>query len=447
MARHHDTTSYGAVWRLHFIAGLLVLPVLLLMAATGGAYLFQEEIDAAVYGDLLTAPAATQITPSLWLAAAETAGDGVASRITIPQDGRSAEVVVRRAGGPSVRLHLDPATARLLGETPPDGAMAWVKALHSLTLLGPQANLLAELAAGWAVVLVATGLVLWWPRPDRQAPAGPRGLMRRLHGWTGAFAGTIILFLALTGMPWSALWGKTVRDWTNAAGWGRPTAPAAAGAWGAPPARADQHGGHEDVPMPWALQNDPLPHGHDHGPGPVDRGMALEAVFATAERAGLPRPYAISLSSDPALAWSVSHMAARAEDQRTLYVAPDGTVVADIGYADFGPAAKAVEWGVATHQGRQYGAINRWLMLAGCLAIWVLALSGLAMWWIRRPRGRIGAPPRIASPRGRLVLGLVVIPLALVFPLVGGSLILAVAIDWVLRRLTVRSAAPTGANA
>ena len=183
--------------------------------------------------------------------------------------------------------------------------------------------------------------------------------------------------------------------------------------------------------MPWALQNDPLPHGHDHGPGPVDRGMALEAVFATAERAGLPRPYAISLSSDPALAWSVSHMAARAEDQRTLYVAPDG----------------AVEWGVATHQGRQYGAINRWLMLAGCLAIWILALSGLAMWWIRRPRGRIGAPPRTASPRGRLVLGLVVIPLALVFPLVGGSLILAVAIDWVLRRLTVRSAAPTGANA
>ncbi|MBU2136476.1 MAG: PepSY domain-containing protein, partial [Alphaproteobacteria bacterium] len=136
MARHHDTTSYGAVWRLHFIAGLLVLPVLLLMAATGGAYLFREEIDAAVYGDLLTAPAATQITPSLWLAAAETAGDGVASRITIPQDGRSAEVVVRRAGGPSVRLHLDPATAHLLGETPPDGAMAWVKALHSLTLLG-----------------------------------------------------------------------------------------------------------------------------------------------------------------------------------------------------------------------------------------------------------------------------------------------------------------------
>ena len=86
-------------------------------------------------------------------------------------------------------------------------------------------------------------------------------------------------------------------------------------------------------------------------------------------------------------------------------------------------------------------------MLAGCLAIWILALSGLAMWWIRRPRGRIGAPPRTASPRGRLVLGLVVIPLALVFPLVGGSLILAVAIDWVLRRLTVRSAAPTGANA
>lgn len=445
MTRHQDTASYGAVWRLHFIAGLLVLPVLLLMAATGGAYLFRDEIDAAIYGDLLTAPAAAEITPSLWLPAAEAAGGGVARRIIVPQDGRSAEVVVRRADGRSIRLHLDPTTGRVLGETPPDGSMAWVKALHSLTLLGPQANPLAELAAGWAIVLVATGLVLWWPRQGRRSPASPRGLLRRLHGWTGTAAGGLILFLALTGMPWSALWGKTVREWTNAAGWGRPVAPAAAGVWAPARAEGPNHGGHGAAPMPWALQNDPLMHGRP--PTLLDREASLDAVFAAAEGAGLPRPYAISLSSDPDLAWSVSHMASKAEDQRTLYVAPDGRVAADIGYDDFGPAAKAIEWGVATHQGRQYGALNRWLMLSGCLAIWALALSGLAMWWIRRPRGRIGAPPRTNGSRPMIALGLVLIPLALIFPLVGGSLILAAATDRVFQRLTAKSAAPTGANA
>ncbi|MCG9916278.1 MAG: PepSY domain-containing protein [Phenylobacterium sp.] len=443
MTRSHDIRGYGAVWRLHFIAGLLVLPFLMLMAATGGAYLFREEIDAAVYGDVLKAPPSETITPSAWLSAAETATGGEATRVTVPQAGRSAEVILRLPSGDQTRLHLDPGSGTVLGQTPPDGSMDWVKDLHSLTLLGPQANLLAELAAGWAIVLVVTGAVLWWPSRSRQSPAGQRGLLRRLHGWTGSFAGLVILFLALTGMPWSALWGKTVREWTNAAGWGRPAAPAAAGAWGGGP-KAAGHGDHGGPALPWTLQTTTLDHG---GQAHIlDRAQVLDRVAATASEAGLPKPFSIALSKDPDLAWSASHMGRQAEDMRTLYIAPDGQVSADIAYGDFGPAAQVIEWGVATHQGRQYGEFNRWLMLAGCVAIWVLALSGLAMWWLRRPRGRLGIPPRTTSPRRHLVLVLVVTPFALIFPLVGGSLMFAVAVDFAFQRLAPRLAVQTGAQ-
>ena len=443
MTRSHDTRGYGAVWRLHFIAGLLVLPILMLMAATGGAYLFREEIDAAVYGEILEAPAAPAVTPSKWLQVAETATGGEATRITVPKAGRSAEVILRLPSGEQTRLHLDPGSGTVLGETPPNGSMDWVKDLHSLTLLGPQANLLAELAAGWAIVLVATGAVLWWPSRSRQHPAGQRGVLRRVHGWTGGFAGLVILFLALTGMPWSALWGQTVREWTNAAGWGRPAAPAAAGAWGGGPKSAG-HGDHGGPAMPWTLQTTTLDHGGQAHL--LDRAQVLDRVAATASKEGLPTPFSIALSKDPDLAWSASHMGRQAEDMRTLYIAPDGQVSADIAYGDFGPAAQVIEWGVATHQGRQYGEVNRWLMLAGCVAIWVLALSGLAMWWLRRPRGRIGIPPRPTSPRTYLVLALVVIPLALIFPLVGGSLMFAIALDLVLQRLAPRPAVQPGAQ-
>ena len=48
-ARPPMSGAYRAVWRWHFYAGLLVLPVLCLMALTGGLYLFKDEIDAAVY--------------------------------------------------------------------------------------------------------------------------------------------------------------------------------------------------------------------------------------------------------------------------------------------------------------------------------------------------------------------------------------------------------------
>jgi len=43
---------YNAVWRWHFIAGLLVLPFLVMMAITGGAYLFRPELDHMVYRPL-----------------------------------------------------------------------------------------------------------------------------------------------------------------------------------------------------------------------------------------------------------------------------------------------------------------------------------------------------------------------------------------------------------
>ncbi|HEY0115551.1 MAG TPA: PepSY-associated TM helix domain-containing protein, partial [Allosphingosinicella sp.] len=37
------------MWRWHFYAGLIVLPVLVWLAVTGGLYLYKPEIERAVY--------------------------------------------------------------------------------------------------------------------------------------------------------------------------------------------------------------------------------------------------------------------------------------------------------------------------------------------------------------------------------------------------------------
>ena len=58
----------------------------------------------------------------------------------------------------------------------------------------------------------------------RSQPA-KRLFWRDLHAVTGIFAGGVIVFLAVTGMPWSAFWGKEVRQITTQAGWGRPKPP------------------------------------------------------------------------------------------------------------------------------------------------------------------------------------------------------------------------------
>ncbi|MGQ7396595.1 PepSY domain-containing protein, partial [Streptococcus suis] len=88
--------------------------------------------------------------------------------------------------------------------------------------------------ASWTIVMVLTGLVLWWPRGGRLAgvvyprlTAGGRRFWRDLHGVTGFWVSAMTLLLLVSGLPWAKSWGtylKTVRtaveggpvkqDWT-----------------------------------------------------------------------------------------------------------------------------------------------------------------------------------------------------------------------------------------
>ena len=84
--------AYRTVWRWHFYAGLLVLPVLMLMALTGGLYLFKDEIDDAVYRSKAeVVPAERLASPDAWRMAAERAVPGTATSVLVP--GRSDRAV------------------------------------------------------------------------------------------------------------------------------------------------------------------------------------------------------------------------------------------------------------------------------------------------------------------------------------------------------------------
>jgi len=421
---------YKAFWRWHFYAGLLVMPLLMLMALTGGAYLFKDQIEGALYRPLLDVPAtAASTSADDWARAAVHAVPGRVVQLTTPADAsRSARLLIETPAGRRA-VFVDPHDARVLGAMPEGGVMQIVKRLHSLDLAGPVANLLVEVVAGWAIVMVATGVVLWWPRGRKRGVMSIRGapservFWRDLHAVAGVGVGGVIVFLAVTGMPWSAVWGKQVRQLTTEAGWGRPAAPATGSAGG--------HAAHKPSPaLPWALQETEMP------------AMAMPARLSLADAvtridaAGLRRPYVLSIPVEPGKAWSAAYMPARVEDMRTLFLdGADGRVVADIGYSRFGPAAKAIEWGISVHQGQQFGWVNQLVMLLGCVAIWLLGVSGFVMWWKRRPKGRLAAPARPSERRVYWALAAVVGPLAVIYPLVGASLAVVLGLDLVAQRL------------
>jgi uncharacterized iron-regulated membrane protein len=57
------------------------------------------------------------------------------------------------------------------------------------------------------------------------------------------------------------------------------------------------------------------------------------------------------------------------------------------------------------------------------------------MWWRRRPPGRLAVPPAPADRRGYVGLAAIVAPLAILYPLVGASILIGLALDVALRRL------------
>lgn len=432
---------YAAFWRWHFYAGLVILPLLMLMALTGGLYLFRGEIDALVYKPLTTvADGPRTISPQAWVDAAQRTGLGRVVQLTAPADGTaSARLTVEAADGARRDVFVDPHEARVLGDIPSGGIMQVVKRLHSLDLAGKVANLLVEIVAGWAIVMVATGLFLWWPRGQSGGIVSVRGAPRQrlfwrdLHAVTGLFAAGVILFLAVTGMPWSAVWGAQVRKLTNDAGWGAPRPPAGATqTWS-----HAEHGG--DDATPWAMQGMDMAMHH----APASSTPTLDQVVDGLDAAGLPRPYVVSIPQAPGKAWSATHSGDHVENTRTIYFdGANGVLLDDVAFDRYGPAAKAISWGISVHQGQEYGPVNRYLMLLGCIAVWLLGISATIMWWKRRPSGRLAAPPRPADRRAYLALAAVVVPLGLIYPLTGASLLIVLAIDLLIRRIARTMRAP-----
>jgi uncharacterized iron-regulated membrane protein len=164
--------------------------------------------------------------------------------------------------------------------------------------------------------------------------------------------------------------------------------------------------------------------------------IGVDAAISRLQALGLERPFSIALPESPQGAYVGDYRPDRIEDSRTIYLDPyTGRVLKDVGFRDWGVAAKAIEWGIAVHQGQQYGPLNRWLMLAGCGAIVLLAVSAVVMWWKRRPRGSLGAPPAPTDPRVmRAVAGAIAL-VGVIYPLVGASFLAALAADALIGRL------------
>lgn len=434
IAARSASDLYRAVWRWHFYAGLLVLPFMITLAVTGALYLFKNEIDGIAHPDLKRVEvqeSAAKALPSQMVDAAVAVYPGTAVKFTDPAspDG-SAEITVETADQGKLAIYVDPYTGKVLGALPDRGTVMWtVRYLHSLKYFGSFTRALVEIAGGWSILLVGTGIYLWWPRRQTGGVVSVRGTPRRrifwrdVHAVTGIFVGFFIVFLAVTGMPWSGVWGAKVNDWVNGNNYGYP-----AGVWTGVP-MSDEHANHL-AQMSWSLEQAKVPQSSEQQN--QTRAVRLDEAVAAFEKLGLHKGYAVNLPTDASGVYTGSVFPDDLASQRVIHLDQySSKPLIDVSFADYGPFAKGIEWGISVHMGQQFGLVNQLVLLAACIAIVVLAISAGVMWWKRRPSGSLGVPPLPADTRVFRGLLAILIVGGMIFPLVGISLVVMLVLDWI----------------
>jgi len=435
---------YRAVWRWHFYAGLVVVPFLLVFAATGLIMLYGNSVETFLGKKFPVEPGGDRLSISAQADVAQKAIPGGAVRLFVhPAEDTRASVFLVNADGKDNVVSVDPHDGKILGSIVKDDTwFYWANRIHGTLLIGDLGDRLQEIAAGLGIVLVLTGLYLWWPRSGRDwaqalvpnlALRG-RALWRQLHMTLGFYFSILLLFFLISGMAWTGIWGtKLVQAWSTL-----------------PPEKLDNiplsdathagmnHGAMKEVP--WALEQTPMPEsGSLKGKEgiPMHSKVDLDSVSAYARTVGFDGQFRINIpgSVEGVYTLSADSMDGDTNDpfgDRTLHIDQySGKVLADIRFADYSLAGKAMAAGVAFHQGN-LGLWNTILNTVYCLFVIFMCVSGVVMWWKRRPAGRLGAPryPRdYRIPRG--ILGIAV-AVSIAFPLTGIAILAFAVIDFLL---------------
>lgn len=409
--------TYRALWRWHFHAGLFCIPFVLVLALSGSIYLFKPQIDAFADRAVDSLEVRGQrATAEAQIAAALASLPG--SRLFVYEIPREPDDAVRvhlyAPDGTGRIVYVHPGTLAILKTVPHTARLTeLVRTLHGELFAGRTGSILVELAACWAIIMIVTGLYLWWPRDARGAAGvlyprtgqGRRVFWRDLHAVTGIWISSLVLFLLLTALPWTFVWGKGFTALRALA------APAVEQDWST--GGSDPHAEHR----------------RDRASQAVATPVTLDEVVQRVNAMHLDPPVRVYLPSERQPSWRVRSETQNRPRVRELELdARTGELLRERGFADKPLVDRVVGVGIAAHEGQLFGPANQALGLAAALGLVTLCVSAIVMWWRRRPDGRLGIPaPRIPEFRIGVPLGAAITLLCVLLPVFGLSVLLLIA--------------------
>ncbi len=426
--RKMQKNLYASVWRWHFYAGLLTAPLLWIVTITGAIYTFRNEIIDVRDRHLLTVvPAGERKTYTELQAIAEAATtDGKLESVVVSaEETRSVRFIFhheppaeesgpsggKKGKGTHEAIFVNPYTGAILGsQIEEHDFFVVVLDLHRRLMLGSTGRYLTELVAGWSILLVLTGLYLWWPRGKKNLGVFlPRvkgklyTVLRDWHSVSGFYLAPVMIIIAMTGLVFSITLGsqfsstaKSLGHWP-ASNWFK-AADSGKVPEGTPPASLDQ---------------------------------VVFSVMQHADRRDLGR---IKLAREP----NESHRASLIyDDDKNTVRAIDidqytGQVMSIMSPADLKLMYRIRLWSVSTHMGKIFGMPTKILAFLASVGMLLLSVTGIWMWWVRRPQKRMGFPRRPAFNAFPAWGWGVILLFAIILPVTGISILIVGLIDCIV---------------
>ena len=475
---------WRSLWRIHFYSGMFALPFIVFMALTGLVILYTDPLQDLTEGSIRTVDRGAAVTSfDTQEQAVELAypNDTVIS-LTVPKDSsHSTTFGVDDGSKAGMQVFVNPYTATVLGTHKPGSGLVGISnrlhgylnndtikvSLPAISALWDDGavmrsyvvgDLVLEVLGVWTLVLVMSGLAIWWPRRSRSAAGisaprkpfrirwagGGRARWRDLHGLSGILLFGLMALTITSGLAWSSYWGSnfssladsiTPNSWTDAP-------PSALGTRGALDRLGNQihwNTGATPIPASYAPASD----------GSLPAPISLDSVVEIATLEGMKPGYTINFPTNAADkttgdtvygSFTLSNSWPRTTGEaRDLFLDQfDGTTLAQQSSYGYGTVSYSMDTLVMTHMGTQLGLFSRVMMTALCvLAIWS-AISAAVMFAKRRRPGTIGLPRRPVDVRLARRIAAIVCVMAIVYPVWGLTAAVILSIDRFLIRRTTR---------
>ncbi len=404
-----NSRIYALFWRWHFLTGFFAVPILAIVALTGAALVFQEELHPWLYPQLdLATPAARSVSLDAQLEAVRAAfpHDQVSSLTVYPRgSGRTTVAMLHLHDTGSDWLnpwnmawaYVDPGTGVVVGSlTASQDVFELTTTLHKSFFALLPGELLVDLATSWGVISILAGLYLWWPRRVESVwgvwlprlRGGIRLVVRDLHTVPALYITPVALIVSISGV----LLGLSA----------------------APELLAVVVTGQLPQALLFAPKSDPASR-----PSPA----SLDTVLAGLGPHPGAAPYSIAIPHDPTSSYTVWYAmhAEPAQFRQAVIDQYSGEIMVDYRPADiplFGRLYYVLIFNEVLHRGTYWGLIGKVLTFVACLMVAGMCVTSWWLWWLRTRARGLGIPrvaagvtaPRWAS--ATLILSTVFLPLA-----------------------------------